>query len=61
MHDNAIQHARSTEGADEAGETEKFAFEFWVARGCPVGSPDVEWFEAERQLKVKGTGEPSLQ
>jgi hypothetical protein len=60
MHDNEIQHAPSTEGTGEAGETEKLAFELWVARGCPVGSPDVDWFEAERQLKVKGTSEPSL-
>jgi Protein of unknown function (DUF2934) len=55
MGDNAIRHAPSVDGTDEAGETDKLAYELWVARGCPVGSPDVDWFEAERQLK--GTGE----
>jgi hypothetical protein len=25
----------------------------WVARGCPEGSPEVDWFEAEQQLREK--------
>lgn len=27
------------------------AYELWERRGCPRGSPEVDWFEAERQLR----------
>jgi len=26
------------------------AYEFWQARGCPDGTPDEDWFRAEREL-----------
>ena len=26
------------------------AFALWEARGCPEGSPETDWFEAEQQL-----------
>ena len=38
----------------DAGAIEKLAYNLWLARGRPVGSPDVDWLEAERQLN--GTG-----
>lgn len=25
----------------------------WAARGCPEGSPEVDWFQAEQQLREK--------
>jgi len=28
----------------------KLAYEHWEARGCPLGSPTVDWFAAERAL-----------
>ena len=31
---------------------EDLAFHLWQARGCPLGSPEIDWFEAERQLKI---------
>ncbi len=31
-------------------EMEALAHALWVERGCPVGSPEVDWFEAERRL-----------
>lgn len=27
------------------------AFQLWQARGCPYGSPDIDWFQAEEQLR----------
>ncbi len=27
------------------------AYHLWHARGCPPGSPEVDWAEAERQVK----------
>ena len=29
----------------------KLAFQKWEKRGCPVGEDQLDWFEAERELK----------
>lgn len=26
------------------------AYELWQARGCPIGSPEIDWFRAEQEL-----------
>jgi hypothetical protein len=26
------------------------AYDFWLARGCPIGTPEVDWFQAEEEL-----------
>ena len=26
------------------------AYQRWVARGCPLGTPEEDWYEAERDL-----------
>jgi hypothetical protein len=28
------------------------AYQLWERRGCPLGSPEVDWFEARNQLAV---------
>jgi len=28
----------------------RLAYKLWVQRGCPLGSPDVDWFAAERAV-----------
>jgi DUF2934 family protein len=33
------------------------AYELWVARGKPNGSPEVDWVEAERLLSARGFAE----
>jgi hypothetical protein len=30
-----------------------FAYRLWIARGCPIGSPNDDWFQAEAELKGK--------
>jgi Protein of unknown function (DUF2934) len=30
---------------------DNLAFDLWCLRGCPEGSPEVDWFAAEKQLK----------
>ena len=30
----------------------KLAYALWEARGCPVGSPEEDWFRAEAELKT---------
>lgn len=34
------------------------AYQRWLDRGCPQGSPDVDWFEAERELRLRIQSEP---
>ena len=32
-------------------QTALLAYQFWMDRGCPVGSPAEDWFRAERALQ----------
>ena len=32
------------------------AYHLWHARGCPSGSSEVDWIEAERQVRGKAPG-----
>jgi len=41
-----------TRNAHEA--TARMAYEFWVQRGRPFGSPEVDWFAAEKALYGNG-------
>jgi hypothetical protein len=34
---------------------EQVAYEFWVQRGCPMGSPEEDWFRAEQQLRAEAS------
>jgi hypothetical protein len=27
------------------------AYELWVQRGCPIGSPEVDWYQAEHEIR----------
>jgi hypothetical protein len=31
------------------------AYRRWVDRGCPQGSPEEDWFEAERELRSRSS------
>lgn len=30
--------------------TEKVAYRYWQRRGCPIGSPEIDWAAAEKAL-----------
>jgi hypothetical protein len=32
-------------------EISALAYELWIQRGCPIGSPEVDWFRAEEELR----------
>jgi hypothetical protein len=34
----------------ENSAIEKLAHALWEERGCPIGSPEEDWFRAEREL-----------
>lgn len=29
----------------------RLAYSYWQARGCPIGSPEEDWFRAETELR----------
>lgn len=41
----------------EAAAVAARAYELWQERGCPIGSPEVDWFQAEDELKTRMTGQ----
>ena len=38
-------------------QTALLAYQFWMDRGCPVGSPAEDWFRAERALHSRQSEE----
>ena len=32
-------------------EIARFAYSYWEARGCPIGSPEEDWYRAETELR----------
>ena len=36
----------------EPMEVAIMAYQLWELRGCPYGSPDDDWYEAERRIKA---------
>jgi hypothetical protein len=36
----------------DRGAIEKLAYEFWLSRGCPQGSAEEDWIQAERALQI---------
>ena len=43
---------RSNAAAPRSGaKIASLAYALWVERGCPEGSPDVDWLEAEEELR----------
>ena len=39
-----------TSGAGDS-EIAVRAYEIWQQRGCPIGTPDRDWFQAEAELR----------
>ena len=37
--------------AEEHEEIARLAYSYWEARGCPIGSPEDDWYRAENELR----------
>jgi hypothetical protein len=46
--------AHPTGAPVEEQDVASLAYRRWLERGCPEGSPQEDWFEAERELYSKG-------
>jgi len=44
----------SAESQPSREQISELARALWEARGCPEGSPDDDWYQAEEQLKTRG-------
>lgn len=50
--------ARQTE-SDRHQAIQLAAYYLWQNRGCPFGTPEVDWFQAEEQLEQHGENDSS--
>jgi DUF2934 family protein len=47
---------------DDQDRVSALAHEFWIQRGCPLGSPEVDWLRAEKELRAgTASGVPDQQ
>jgi hypothetical protein len=55
-HEHTIEVHRTKHGVATFGHDEiaARAHELWQARGCPEGSPEVDWFRAAEELRSRG-------
>lgn len=37
----------------------RLAYSHWQARGCPEGSPEDDWFQAEHELSSRAVAKPA--
>ena len=44
----ALEGIPDPEGQQEIRE---LAYKLWLARGCPIGTPEEDWFRAEHELR----------
>jgi hypothetical protein len=42
----------------DQGTVSALAHEFWIQRGCPLGSPEVDWLRAEEELRASTSEVP---
>jgi hypothetical protein len=51
--------AQATTSEPTSEEIARRAYQCWHERGCPEGSPEVDWCRAEEELRAQRTGERS--
>lgn len=45
-------------GHPEPGDIASLAHQYWEERGRPLGTPDEDWFRAEKEIKLRGRPVP---
>jgi hypothetical protein len=49
---DSVSTARES-AAQTHEEIAQLAYQYWEARGCPLGSPEEDWFRAERDVLME--------
>ncbi len=44
----------------ERGDVERLAYQLWIERGSPLGSPEIDWYQAEKLFRESSNGETKL-
>jgi hypothetical protein len=52
-HDGVNEHGMVQFGHDEIAA---LAHRNWLVRGCPEGSPEVDWYRAAQELRARNNG-----
>ena len=52
-HGNADQEITEPTNTFREQDIAALAYELWEAKGCPEGSPEIDWFAALEQLKSR--------
>ena len=50
----------SSETVTSTSDIAALAYELWQQRGCPEGSPEQDWYEAERKVQSQTESQPIL-
>ena len=48
-----LAEAVESPSAVDARDIEERAYQSWIERGCPMGSPEEDWYRAEQDLIVQ--------
>ncbi len=56
-HKYASTSANTPAAEDTQTQIQKLAYQLWLERGAPIGSPDDDWLEAEARLKRGGNSD----
>ena len=51
----ADRHSRTAQSTPANADVAARAYEYWQERGCPDGSPEVDWQRAEADLRLSAT------
>ena len=54
MSSQAVKLSPQPETHDFHEQVAILAYHLWQERGCPEGSPEVDWLQAEQQLQAAG-------
>ncbi len=53
QHTNKTKVVNNSEVPVGRQMVEAMAYQFWLQRGCPIGSDQQDWYRAEAELKDK--------
>ena len=58
QHTHKINMVNRSEAPVDPEMVEAMAYQFWLQRGCPIGSDQEDWYRAEAELKDKNQTNP---
>lgn len=49
------KEAQAVQNEPDYEAKERLAYKFWLERGCPIGSPEDDWFRAEEEFRQEAS------